>query len=318
MWKKPWSMKEGFAIGAAIIAVGIMLQLAFGPIEWSLCRWPVNIALLAAFVLTIVTIHSTKESLYAWRFLSTPKAAVPALACARGLTVVMGLIRQTPDGTWLHGMLTFWPFVLAYVYMTLIVGLVAMKQISRIANRHATRATYTSLVSHIGLFIALTTATLGNGDMRRMKMITAVGETEWRAIDDNHAVAELPIAIELERFIMEKYDDGSPKRFASDIHITTKSGKDLRTTVDVNKPAEVEGWKIYQYSYDTEAGEKSKISIFEIVKDPWLPAVYTGIYMMIAGTILMFASGVRRRNNDNDRPRESAIPTAREGSSEEQ
>ncbi len=111
-------------------------------------------------------------------------------------------------------------------------------------------------------------------------------------------MTELPIAIELERFIMEKYDDGSPKRFASDIHITTRSGKDLRTTVDVNKPAEVEGWKIYQYSYDTEAGEKSQISIFEIVSDPWLPAVYTGIYMMIAGAVLMFASGVRKHNNN--------------------
>ena len=298
MWKKPWSMREGFAIGASIIIAGILLQLAIGPIDWNLCRWPVNIALLAAFILSIVTAHSTRDSLYASRFLATPKAAVPALACALGLTVVMGFTRQSPDDTWLHSMLTFWPFVLTYVYMTLIVGLVAMNQISRIVSHHATRATYTSLVSHIGLFIALTAATLGNGDMKRMKMITAVGEKEWQAIDDNHAVTELPIAIELERFIMEKYDDGSPKRFASDIHITTRSGKDLRTTVDVNKPAEVEGWKIYQYSYDTEAGEKSQISIFEIVSDPWLPAVYAGIYMMIAGAVLMFVSGVRKRNNN--------------------
>ena len=99
MWKKPWSMREGFAIGASIIIAGILLQLAIGPIDWNLCRWPVNIALLAAFILSIVTAHSTRDSLYASRFLATPKAAVPALACALGLTVVMGFTRQSPDDT---------------------------------------------------------------------------------------------------------------------------------------------------------------------------------------------------------------------------
>ena len=32
-----------------------------------------------------------------------------------------------------------------------------------------------------GGFIALTTATLGNADMQRVRMITAIGEPEWRA-----------------------------------------------------------------------------------------------------------------------------------------
>jgi cytochrome c biogenesis protein ResB len=94
---------------------------------------------------------------------------------------------------------------------------------------------------------------------------------------------------------METYDDGSPKRFASDIQILTKSGKNIQTTVDVNKPAEVEGWKIYQYGYDTQMGVKSRISILELVSDPWLPLVYTGIYMMLGGALCMFVLGERRK-----------------------
>ena len=113
-------------------------------------------------------------------------------------------------------------------------------------------------------------------------------------MDGQQRIVEMPIAIELKEFIMETYDDGSPKRFASDIQILTKTGKNIRTNVEVNKPAEVDGWKIYQYGYDTEMGAKSRISILELVSDPWLPLVYTGIYMMLGGAVCMFMFGRKR------------------------
>ena len=100
------------------------------------------------------------------------------------------------------------------------------------------RSTFTDiafLLNHAGLFLALTTTTLGNADMQRVKMITAVGEPEWRALTQEGTVKEMPIAIELKRFIMETYDDGSPRRFASEIQILTKTGKNIATTVDVNR-----------------------------------------------------------------------------------
>ncbi len=46
---------------------------------------------------------------------------------------------------------------------------------------------------------------------------------------------------------MDVYEDGSPKRFASEITVYTKDGKSISGTVDVNKPLKVNGWKIYQY-----------------------------------------------------------------------
>ena len=72
------------------------------------------------------------------------------------------------------------------------------------------------------------------------------------------------------------------------MNILTKGGENFHTTIDVNKPAEVDGWKIYQYGYDTAAGPQSQISIFEFVRDPWLPLVYIGIGMMLAGALCMF------------------------------
>ena len=63
----------------------------------------------------------------------------------------------------------------------------------------------------------------------------------------------------------------------------------------MNKPYEVDGWKIYQYGYDTHMGTKSQISILELVSDPWLPLVYAGIYMMLTGAVCMFVIGGRKR-----------------------
>lgn len=295
MWNKPWTFAEGFLIGFGLIIAGLMLELSVGPIAWDAFEWPINIIVLTAFLLIIAMMYLLRKRVYAFRFIGSYHAAIPALVYAVILTIIMGLTRQTVKGRWLNDMLSFWPFVLIYVYMTVILGLVIIRQIRNTITHFSLSTFNFSIPFHIGLFIAMTTATLGNADIQRLKMITAKGEPEWRALDQQGTVKELPIAIELKQFIMEKYDDGSPKRFASKIQILTQTGKNLQTTVDVNKPAEVDGWKIYQYGYDTQMGAMSNTSILELVRDPWLPTVYTGIYLMLFGAVLMFISGGRKK-----------------------
>ena len=41
-------------------------------------------------------------------------------------------------------------------------------------------------------------------------------------------------------------------------------------------------------------GARSNITILELVSDPWLPYVYTGIYLMLAGGLLMMVTGARK------------------------
>ena len=83
--------------------------------------------------------------------------------------------------------------------------------------------------------------------------------------------------------------DREPRRYASEVTVYTRSGQSINATIEVNKPLEVEGWKIYQLSYDEKLGRWSDTSVFELVSDPWLPWVYAGIYMMLAGALLNFA-----------------------------
>lgn len=291
-------MKEGFLIGGGLMMAGLMLELTVGPVAWEAFAWPANGIVLAGFLTIIALVFLLRKKVDVFRFFGTYQAAIPTLVYAVVLTIIMGLTRQEVHGTWLNGMLTFWPFVLVYVYMAMILGVVILNRITRMANL---KRDIPFLLNHLGLFLAMTTATLGNADMQRLKMITVVGEPEWRALTQEGIIREMPLAIELKRFIMETYDDGSPKRFASEIQILTKSGKNIMTIVDVNKPVEVDGWKIYQYGYDTQKGAMSQISILELVSDPWLPLVYTGIYMMLAGAVCMFVLGGRRSRSSGNR-----------------
>jgi len=81
-----------------------------------------------------------------------------------------------------------------------------------------------------------------------------------------------------------------PKRYASDVTVYTQSEKIKEALIEVNKPLYIEGWKIYQLSYDVVRGKWSRHSVFELVRDPWLPLVYTGICMMLVGALFLFIS----------------------------
>lgn len=87
------------------------------------------------------------------------------------------------------------------------------------------------------------------------------------------------------------------KKFSSDIDILTKEGERISTVLEVNKPFKHNGWKIYQLSYDDKMGKWSNLSVLELIKDPWLPLIYIGIFMMIAGAFYMFWMGNKITKN---------------------
>ena len=139
MWTKPYGMKEGFLVGGGFIFVGLMLELSVGPVDWDAFRWPVNGIVLAGFLALIAIIFLLRKRVYGFQFTGTYKAAIPALVYAVVLTIIMGLTRQkslTPgpspmgEGSlWINYMLNFWPFVLIYVYIAVILGLTVLRQL---------------------------------------------------------------------------------------------------------------------------------------------------------------------------------------------
>nr|WP_314439059.1 cytochrome c biogenesis protein ResB [uncultured Porphyromonas sp.] len=402
-------MKEGFVTGAGLILVGLALQYSVGPIDWSAFAFPINAICLVLYLAFLALIYVLRHRVRLFSFFFTTEAAVPTLLYAALLTVAMGLTRQVApheraiDPIGLTRMLSFWPFVLIYGRLTGIVGLIAIRQILHFRLRELP-----SLLSHLGVFIAIVAATLGSADMERVKLTASMDMPEWRATHEQ-GFLELPLAIQLEKFTIDEYPPklliinsktgksipaknpeivlvdkhfregkllkwrirvrqnlplaapvvtsdtvryvgwgssgavtallveaqpmegdravgkplvgwvtcGSylfpfqelkltkdlslvmarrePERYASRIHVYTRSQKNIVATVEVNKPVSIDGWRIYQLSYDESMGRWSETSTFELVKDPWLPAVYVGIYLLLAGAVLTFIFSQKRR-----------------------
>jgi len=90
-----------------------------------------------------------------------------------------------------------------------------------------------------------------------------------------------------------------PRKFSSELNIQTKSGKQMTTTIEVNRPFKIDGWTIYQLSYNTEMGRWSNLSVLELVRDPWLPVVYFGIFLMMGGAAFLFITG-KPKNGGTD------------------
>ena len=409
MFNRLWKMKEGFVTGAGLILVGLALQYSVGPLDWSAFAFPINAICLVLYLAFLALIYALRHRVRLFSFFFTTEAAVPTLVYAALLTVAMGLTRQVApheraiDPIGLTRMLSFWPFVLIYGRLTGIVGLIAIRQILHFRLRELP-----SLLSHLGVFIAIVAATLGSADMERVKLTASMDMPEWRATHEQ-GFLELPLAIQLEKFTIDEYPPklliinsktgksipaknpeivlvdkhfregkllkwrirvrqnlplaapvvtsdtvkyvgwgssgavtallveaqpmegnravgkplvgwvtcGSylfpfqelkltkdlslvmarrePERYASRIHVYTRSQKNIVATVEVNKPVSVDGWRIYQLSYDESMGRWSETSTFELVKDPWLPAVYLGIFLLLAGAVLTFIFSQKRR-----------------------
>ena len=407
MWNNIWGIKEGIMTCGGLMAIGLLLHLFTGAVDWDNFAWPINMYILTIYVITLIVLFILRKKLYFVRWAMTYNAAVPALIAVMFMTFVMGMVRQVPsspvmgDVSIFNRMLSFWPFILVYLWMTSIIGLVSIKHL--VAFR---MAGIPFLLNHLGLFIALVAATLGSADMKRLTMNTRIGQVEWRATDADGRLHELPLAIELVNFSIDEYppklmlidnstgkalpsdspehlmlEDGiktgrldrwnieildkielaasvsgndtvkyvewpsmgaayaanvravsadgrnvvdgwvscgsflfpyqalrldsmcslvmpdrEPRRYYSDVIIYTESGTKRNETIEVNKPAEIEGWKIYQLSYDETKGRWSDISVFELVSDPWLPVVYVGIIMIMLGAVCMFITAQKDNN----------------------
>lgn len=79
------------------------------------------------------------------------------------------------------------------------------------------------------------------------------------AAGDGILLQELPFNITLERFHIDHYENGMPKRFASDIVVADRmSGETESHTIEVNKPLTLRGVTLYQSSFE-DGGSKLRL-----------------------------------------------------------
>ena len=91
------------------------------------------------------------------------------------------------------------------------------------------------------------------------------------------------------------------RKFQSDVLIYQKDhlNEVLEEKIEVNHPISVGGWRIYQLSYDERMGRWSELSVVELISDPWLPVVYVGIFLLLAGGIALLFEVKTKKQTSN-------------------
>ena len=89
------------------------------------------------------------------------------------------------------------------------------------------------------------------------------------------------------------------KRYLSRVDVMDEDGKHHNFDIEVNHPARIDGWYIYQVGYDTQRGRWSAISVLECVRDGWYSAVHIALWMMlVAGVVMFITAGGRKQGKE--------------------
>ena len=89
------------------------------------------------------------------------------------------------------------------------------------------------------------------------------------------------------------------KRYLSRVEVLNEKGEKENFNIEVNHPAKIGSWHIYQVGYDTSRGRWSTISVLECVRDGWYSAVHIALWTMLAAGVVMFVTaGGRKRGKE--------------------
>lgn len=397
LWQNPWGYIESFIIILTLFLGSLLFEFIYQKPAPAIA-WPVNIIFVILFAGLSINLHilSKKYKKIAW-FSSIP-ASIGAIVLFVSVSLLMALIPQNPQTKslyFLYNVTQSWAYYIAIFYFLIVLGMVTIKRLYPINHRNIGFA-----LNHLGLWITLSAASLGAGDMQKYTMELQKDKLIWYAYDKNMQAYDMDFAIKLNNFSIDEYPSkiafvqartgeflvekgkkaiveldtihpmkfrnllisvqkynksstlinggyiskidygttqscyvsvintkthktingwiGSPsvsygptyliledsviiallqpeaKKFSSDVTIYGENGKAEKTTLEVNKPIKVNSWKVYQTSYDERKGKWSEISIVEIVKDPWLPFVYVGLFLMIFGSLYLIWFGRKK------------------------
>ncbi|MCM1505295.1 MAG: cytochrome c biogenesis protein ResB [Muribaculum sp.] len=234
---------------------------------------------------------------------ATRAVAIPAISAVAIMLLIMACCRQSlsPDAPWWHNVRSFWPFALSYLWMTAILGLETIKNLS---NLRTARLSVT--LNHTGLFIVLLFGALGASDVENLTVPAVADSIEWNAQDSEGRLNTLHFGIELIKINEAESNDSTakPGHIAAEIIVYRQnpSAHSLHT-LRINHPIKIQGWAIYLSDYAIKNASRPDFAILTLVRDPWLPTVYSGIFLMGAGALLtIFSPRGRKLKHRNHEP----------------
>lgn len=202
IWEQPWGYVEAFFLPFAMLIAAVGFEFITGNAAPTL-SFPSNIIVLLLLVNGIVILHAVSQKNAGIRWLSSIPASIGALAFFLGLSLIMALVPQQENPTSLfivHAVTSSWAYYIATGYLLIVLGMVCIRRLVPVSKKNIG-----FFLNHLGLWITITAATFGAGDIQKYSMSIPEGATEWRAYDVQMKPVELNFAIQLKDFEIEEY-----------------------------------------------------------------------------------------------------------------
>jgi ABC-type transport system involved in cytochrome c biogenesis permease subunit len=295
-----------------IMLGGWVLQIIFGNFDMRLLAAPVNSWVGESLLFLCAAAALFSENRFVRALTGVPMSVCLILGLGF-LALIMGFTPQgaTPSGgvaavaarLGFNSMTSSWPFVMVYFTLMVSLGALTMRRLPGLWSAKNFGGWLKNLgffLNHAGLWVVFCAAGLGSADIERIMVRVDEGtETHMGYDSTTEHPRGLPMRVALHDFAMEYHEPLTPdarpipRRYASDITLTTPDGATTRGIIEVNHPMRFHGWWVYQYGYDRTAGPESTYSIVEMVRDPWLVPVYVGFAMIALGMIAIIWRGRR-------------------------
>lgn len=238
--------------------------------------FPVNAALLLLGAVSLWMLHKKKPTSQLAGLLASPATTFLLLVVSIGTFVALEFIaRLRPDSWWF-----FFVFSALSAHLLFITFRGLKKK-----KKHRLRF----LLNHVGLLLTLAGGFAGSADTAQYRLRVFKEESTQQAFAPDGRSLRLPQAFRLDRFNATYYSNGTPKNYEAHLKVGTEN-----VLLRVNHPYRL-SWAENLYLIDYEhrpEGEEASHCTVEIVRQPWKPVQWTGIWMLMAGSLLLFMQGL--------------------------
>ena len=272
---------KSVCILGAMVLLSFLIEINFEHFPVSIFRFPLNILVVALWVAMLAMLYRDRTTNACARFMLSSMGTWVSFTMIVAMGIVLGLEREPST--------TAWPMVFSLLFVQSQLLFIILRGWR---NRQGIRWRF--CLTHIGLLLALGAGFWGAPDREQLRAaVHHCPSNEAYTMEGAHRF--LPYTVELKDFCIQQSASGAPTHYEAQLMVDGKV-----VTLKVNHPyARTLSEKIYLVSFSTSPhGER--YAVIEIVNEPWQWVSATGILMLIAGALLLFIQGPRRKSISNN------------------
>lgn len=288
-------MRYAFFIGYILFAA--VIQSLTGNFPLSFFAFPLNVLFAALWLVLLWLLYKRYKFHEITRFLLSPQTSVLSIVSLIAGCLIIGLFPQLLDaeadaqeGVFVvlgcYNFMTSWIFIAVLFFLLSNLAMIIIH-----GCFHRTRAKKRFLLNHVGLWLALFAGFFGSSDTQAWRIPLYKGEPAREAYNTNGSSYYLDYEMELNSFQVDYYPNGQPSRFVADVRLGEENA-----VLEVNHPYSYRlGEDVYLTGYDMTKGSQTDYCILQVVRQPWKYIMVAGIVMMLAGAVLLFINGPKRK-----------------------